>query len=979
MTGKRAIEIIFVLAMMLVMIFAELPAEAQEKPSVLILNSYNRDFSWTEDQTQGFIDAGKQAGMDVTYYIEYLDWKNNFTAASLKAQEVLFQVKYNHRKIDLIYTTDDAALEFALAHRRELFSNAPIVFSGVYESTAKSLTKDEQQVAGVYETPDVEGTVKMMLNFNTELQAVYLIYDDTESGLAVKDLLIQAVYKVNPELKVYSLDGSSYQEISKKLQELPDNSAVLMATYTRDRQTTIMPWEEYVKIFSSHSRVPLYTLYDLGMGFGAVGGSVLSGKKHGANAAQLGFEFLAGEKALNIEPVVSSSSAKMVDYRAMERYQLPVARITGDSIVLNKPVSFYDENKYMIRTVMLIFLILVGYILLLTKNIKERKAAEKVLKKNNEELASLYEEVYTSEEALNQQYLELTAIQELLQKSQRRYELAVDGVNDGLWDWDIITNEVYFSERCQAILESTLEDIKNFQDFVRQFVAPNDQEKFTTVLEEHLAGKTAYYICEIRMRTAKGPKWILIRGKAFIDDASRPIRMAGSLTDITLRKQDEERINYLAYCDSLTGLANHAVINDRLNDMLQKCSVGLLGGVMLFLDLDNFKVINDTFGHSYGNEILIQIAQRLTTHHNGLQLIGRMGGDEFVILLEKISDRQDIMHYADGIKNLFVNPFAVGGHLFHVTASVGIVLFPEQGKTAEEIFKNADLAVYQAKNKGKNQYVFFDKVMGESAQKKMLMERSLREALSTSEFTLWYQPQVDVVTNRIAGFEALIRWNSKEYGWVMPLEFIALAEESGLIIPLGQQIIRQACYFIKKLHADGYRELVVTVNISVVQLSQADFISMVREIISETGVEVKSLGFEITESFLMESSEVNIMKLKTLRQMGIAIYLDDFGTGYSSLKYLEALSLDVVKIDKSFVDSLNSEQQDKGLIEVIIHLAHRLGLKTIAEGVESERQLQLLVGYGCDAVQGYLFSKPLPEDKVCDLLQKRYERFYFTK
>jgi len=972
-------RLVLFVSFVLLCVFANVHSKtyANEKPNILILNSYSRDFSWTDDQTMGFIQTLKQTNIDATYFIEYLDWKKHPEKENLFEQEELLQIKYGTKKLDLIYTTDDAALKFVMEHHGELFRNVPVVFSGVYCTSALALTAGVPNVTGVYERMDTLGTLQLMRTFNPNLKTIYLLGDDTESGLESSRLIEKDIFDVSPYLSIRYFYGKNYETINHELQQLPDNSAVLMASYSRDGEEITMEPERYVKMFSSNSRVPVYVLYDFEMGSGAVGGSVLSGQSQGIEAGKLGLKILAGETALAVTPLNILSSVTMLDYQALKRYGLSLDKIPADSQIINNPWSFYDAYRQEIWMTISAFFMMLLYILLLMRNIKQRKSAEDILKKSNEELTALYEEVYASEDTLHKQYQELSATQQALQKSQERYQLSLDGANDGLWDWDIIADSLYLSDRCNMILVGKLENIHSSKDFLRKIVLPEDQKKMIDALRDHLSGKSTYYACEYRLNVSKELKWILIRGKAFIDGEGHPTRMAGSLTDVTLRKASEASIHYLAYHDSLTGLANRAALHEQLQAVLAECSDQNERGALLFIDVDNFKVVNDILGHSYGDGLLIEIAKQLRNLCGTSQFIARMGGDEFVVLFKQLHTQQEVRDYIKTLNHFFRTPVIVEEKKMHVTLSIGITFFPSDGVTADILLQNADLAMYEAKSKGKNQYAFFDEGLAEIVQKQAHMERNLREALSQGELELWYQPQVCLSSHSISGFEALIRWHSKEYGWVMPLDFISFAEKSGFIIPMGQYVLRQACSFIKKLHDEGYGDLTVTVNISVVQLLENDFVESVQTILVETGVDVRCIGFEITESILMESLDLNVQKLETLKKLGITIYLDDFGTGYSSLKYLQNLPIDVVKIDKSFVDYLKSDQVSKTLTEVIIELAHLLGIKTVAEGVETKEQLEVLRRYHCEAVQGYFFSRPVPEERVRELLES--ERLYKKK
>jgi diguanylate cyclase (GGDEF)-like protein len=415
--------------------------------------------------------------------------------------------------------------------------------------------------------------------------------------------------------------------------------------------------------------------------------------------------------------------------------------------------------------------------------------------------------------------------------------------------------------------------------------------------------------------------------------------MAGSITDITERKANEELIAHLAFHDSLTGIANREALNRELSATLTKAATEGRRGAMIFIDLDNFKGINDTFGHSTGDRLLVIVSQLLRRIDDGRHFIARVGGDEFIILIEGIVDRSEAAIFSDKLQTAFADPMVVDGKTFYVTVSIGVTVYPEDGATAEDLFKNADLAMYKAKELGKNRYVFFDRTMDEAVRQKMMVMRDLREAISRGELRLWYQPFFEVATGRVCGLEALIRWR-RDGLMIMPGDFIKVAEETGLIVPIGDWAFRAACEFVAALHRQGRTDLVVSVNLSVVQLMRGDFVQWVKETLAATSAKPAAIAFEITESVLMESFETNVEKLGEVRSLGVKIYLDDFGTGYSSLKYLRQLPVDIIKIDKSFTDDLNATMGDREIIGSIINLAHRRRRKVVAEGVETEYSLR---------------------------------------
>lgn len=429
--------------------------------------------------------------------------------------------------------------------------------------------------------------------------------------------------------------------------------------------------------------------------------------------------------------------------------------------------------------------------------------------------------------------------------------------------------------------------------------------------------------------------------------------------------QKEKKIHNLAYYDPLTGLANRINLESHFNDnIFNKQSKS----AMLYMDIDNFKFVNDTFGHYIGDKLLIAVAENIKKVVGDYHVAGRLGGDEFMVITYAYDDISEIGMLADKLLKTFETGFFIEDSTISITTSIGIALYPEDGENFNDLLKCADIAMYAAKAAGKGSYVYFDDYMNESIVKKMKIQSSMKNAIENNEFLLYYQPQYHIESGRIKGFEALLRWNSSEHGFVSPADFIAIAETSGLIIPLGEWVLREACEFIKNLHDMGHKDICISVNVSVIQLKQENFVTMVDSILKEKGLKPSSLELEITESLLIENIELNMKKIKELRDLGVRISLDDFGTGYSSLTYLRELPIDVLKIDKSFIDNIMNDNDKSCLTGTIISLAHDLGLEVVAEGVEEEHQLKYLKCYNCDMVQGYLFSKPLPGKDAVNLL-----------
>ncbi len=438
-----------------------------------------------------------------------------------------------------------------------------------------------------------------------------------------------------------------------------------------------------------------------------------------------------------------------------------------------------------------------------------------------------------------------------------------------------------------------------------------------------------------------------------------------AVRDITERKQYIEKIHRLAYFDSLTGLHNRTYIMNELQERLDQCAAGAESGTAFFIDVDNFKVINDTYGHSFGDKMLVEIARRLDALSSQRLILSRLGGDEFLILSPNIAEKAEVLELGDQILALFKEAIIIDNVSNSITCSIGVAVYPRDGKTVEELLKHVDLAMYKAKNCGRDKYTLYDSSMVAELSERTELENRLREAYKNSEFILHYQPQINTESGRIVGIESLIRWNSTSYGLVSPGKFIHVAEEIGLINDIGKWVIESSFAFAQSLMN---KEICVSCNVSPVQLKQSNFVEDVIETFNRFGLTKGSVALEITESCLVESFDDTYAKLAKLRACGIMIYLDDFGTGYSSLNYMKSLPIDVLKIDKSFIDNITADGVEGQIVKTIVSLAQNIGLKVIAEGVESKEQQTYLTACGCNAIQGYLFSKPVPEEEIRHLI-----------
>ncbi|HOP93004.1 MAG TPA: EAL domain-containing protein [Acetivibrio thermocellus] len=468
-------------------------------------------------------------------------------------------------------------------------------------------------------------------------------------------------------------------------------------------------------------------------------------------------------------------------------------------------------------------------------------------------------------------------------------------------------------------------------------------------------------------------------GRRLVEGTVAPIRNDSdviigtvvALKDITEIKKKDEILYNMEYYDPLTGLPNRSLFSDRLKMALAQSKRNNEMCALIILDLDNFKAINDTLGHSVGDMLLKQVAEKIKGYLREVDTVARIGGDEFIIIQPQIKDINDATRAADRILKKFQQPWILEGKEYYITASMGIGIYPNDGEDPQTIFKNADTALYRAKELGRNNYQLYTESMNQKVLQRLDIENSLRRAIEKEEFVLFYQPQIDIKTGKIVGFEALLRWYHPDYGLMPPMEFIPVAEDSGLIVVIGEWVLETACRQNKKWIECGLEPHLISVNLSARQFQRSNIVEVIDRIRSSTGLAPELLELEITESTAMQDLSFTIDVLNQLRKKGIRVSLDDFGTGYSSLNYLRQLPIDTLKIDKSFVQDIRANSKEEAIAKTVISLAHKLDLTVVAEGVETKEQLLFLKKEKCDKAQGYLFSKPLPAEEIEKMLRDK--------
>jgi diguanylate cyclase (GGDEF)-like protein/PAS domain S-box-containing protein len=564
-------------------------------------------------------------------------------------------------------------------------------------------------------------------------------------------------------------------------------------------------------------------------------------------------------------------------------------------------------------------------------------------------------------------------IEMALRESEARYALAVRGSNEGLWDWDLKTNTMYYAPRWLAMLGCEEGEVQNIPQAWFNRIHPEDVEQAKLDILAHVRGTTSHFENEHRVQHKNGTyRWMLTRGLAYRDENGNAIRMAGSMTDINDRKFAEQKLLHDALHDALTDLPNRALFMDRLSYCVERAKrANEYLFAVLYLDLDRFKDINDSLGHMTGDRLLIETAKLLQRTLRATDTVARLGGDEFVILLDDIHDISDATRIADRIQIELANSLRLTDQDIYVSTSIGIVISATGYNRAEDVLRDADIAMYRAKAMGKARYEIFDATMRDRILERLSIEIDLRQSIEKGELIIHYQPIVSLKASRLAGFEALVRWRHPKRGLLFPADFISLAEDTGLIIPLDRWVLREACRQMKEWQ-DLYPcdpPLKISVNLSGKQVAQPDLVERVQSILAETGLHPECLKLEITESALIANINQAVDLFSRLQILGVQIEIDDFGVGYSSLSYLSNLPINALKVDQSFISMLAKKGSHLKIVQAIVMLAHGLGMSVVAEGVETSDQLIQLQELGCENAQGCFMASAVASERINELLK----------
>ncbi len=897
--------------------------------TVLVLNSYHQGMDWTDGELAGLRES-LDKGQATEFYIEYMDSKRLLDQVHFENIRRLLAYKYRAIKLDAIAVTDNDAFEFMRRYRDELFPGTPVVFSGVNWLRPEQL-KGLAGFTGVSETVDHAANFELMMRLHPDTERIIAILDTTTTGRLLQEELTAAAEALNKRVTLELWNSYSRAELSQKLATLPKNALVLLMPYASDSTGQFIAHSAIAKQVSTYSPVPVYSSWDFYLGYGIVGGAMTSAKDQGMAAGEILSRILSGEKADSIPVRQQTPSRVAFDYRQLVRFNIPKSRLPDYSIVSHEP--WHETYRWLIGLAAATLLAFMALAAALWTNIAKRRQADQELR-----IAAKAFDIQVG-------------------------MVVTDHTGTILRVNDAFTRTTgYSAEEAVGKNPSILKSGRHDQSFYNN-------------LWHQLATRHFWQgvVWNRRKNGSVFAEWLAIN--AVLSPKGVVTQYVGSFSDITHNPDAEAEVHRLAYYDQLTGFPNRDLLRDRLNQAIALSQTSGSRGAFFIVNLNDFSTINSTRGYTVGDRLLVEAGMRIRRSLRDSDTVARLGGDEFAVVIEGLGDDDEsaatkAQAMAASISEALHEPFELATPAITIGACIGVSLF-RGGESVEQLLGNCDIALHKAKASGRDTLRFFDPEMQAALDQRSSLEQDLRIAVKNKTLSLHYQAQTDN-SGAVIGAEVLLRWNHPVRGLVSPLEFIPIAEETGLIEELGYWVIEKACHQILQWSAEPATSgLRLAVNVSAHQFRLDDFATAVERILARTGASPNRLMLELTESVVLADLDNAMQKMRALKQLGVAFSMDDFGTGYSSLAYLSRLPLDELKIDRSFVARLPGSKNDEVIARMVISMGRNLGLSVLAEGVETDGQMDALRRYGCHAYQGFLIARPSPIEEFLLLIQKK--------
>lgn len=931
---------------------------------VLYISSYTESFDPVPLQIQGVREAFATEAIQLD--IEYMDTKRLPAEENIQLFYEWISYKLAHvEPYDAVLAGDDSALQFALDYQEELFADLPIVFLAVNDYNRAMEGEKRKNMTGIFEEMPFKENIELALAFNPKATKIIGIIDSTYTGIGDFNQF-HSYERDFPNLEFISIDSSEYtfEEMAALLSKIEEDSLLFYLSMYFDKNGSYISIDDAAKFFHSHARVPVYRASVGGVGHGLLGGKMLQYDEMGKMAGEMMKAVLKGADIDAISMVTEPPSQYVMDYQLVQDFRLDMKAVPEGTHFVNKKVSFYQLHRDLVlKTVAVIAVLALFSIFLFVDNLRRRRI-ERILKEGKDKLAHANEELTVADEEMREQYGIIQEHAEKIKMLNDKYNMAMRNIDGVVWELNSRTMEVYVSENIKNVFDGDIQEVEDIFRLINTLFQREERRKLIREYINYKRKRKSQIDIQLKITKGQHTKWVIIRGGGIADFTGREVMLCGLLMDVTKSVEQDLHIKHFARHDYLTNLPNRMSLTETLKkDVAEGRPLSVL-----MLDLDNFKEINDTLGHGQGDNLLKEIADRFRQISSDKMQVYRFGGDEFLLILPNETERERIEGYVQKVDYIFHQPFIIQQKEYKVEYSMGIARFPLDSKNTEELFMNADTAMYKVKTSGKNGYLFYDNQMKAAIQEKTRIERILRSALKNDGFTLAYQPKVWLKTGEIIGFEGLLRL--KNYR-IPPNVFIRIAEESNLIIEIGRKITEDAILQLVKWKDMGYKPKTVSINFSSKQIKDAGYIEFLRGLLEKHQIDPQCFEIEITESILLEQTDSMMAFLYDLKDIGIRLALDDFGTGYSSLYYLTYLPVDHIKLDKSLCDKFLDLENVK-VMDSIISLGHSLGMEITAEGVENENQVQRLRDANCDYIQGYYFSIPLTGDEVSGIYDKNF-------